>query len=102
MAKSVMSLYYDARIKELEKGINDEQDLGRRAYLRREWERLQVDRLYYLLVQDARKGYQEYQDLTDRANRERRVGFAMRLRDEFMRFYYAPQRRQQFARCRPG
>jgi len=93
VAKALVSNYYDREIAALEKELQKETVPEKRLPLRERVQKLQVERLYYLLVQDPREGYREYQVLTDRANRERQVGFAMRLLDEFLRFY---NNREQF------
>ena len=71
-----------------------------RIPLRERLQKLQVEQLYYLLAQDPRAGYQEYRTLSDQANRERQVGFAMRLLDEFLRFYNNRRSAQAVQRCR--
>ncbi len=65
---------------------------------REQLQKLQVERLYYMLVAAPQEGYAEYKRLTDQANRHRWVGFAMRLLDEFLRFYNStmPDRRALF------
>lgn len=95
LAKSLVS-YYDREINSLQDQLKGYANPEERAALRERLHKLQVERLYYLLVQDPREGYREYQALTDQANRDRQVGFAMRLLDEFLRFYNTPERRQQF------
>ena len=69
-----------------------------RLPLREQLQKLQVERVYYLLIANPREGYEEYKRLTDLANRHRQVGFSMRLLDEFLRFYNAtlPDRRKLF------
>ena len=99
IANALVRNYYNPRISELE---NDLATSGAedRLSLREQLQRLQVERVYYLLVADPRKGYTEYKRLTDHANRHRWVGFAMRLLDEFLRFYntMVPDRRALFER----
>ena len=67
-----------------------------RVRLREQQQKLQVERLYYRLVQDPVAAYTEYKKLTHEANRRRWVGFSIRLLDEFLRFYN--ERREYFER----
>jgi tetratricopeptide (TPR) repeat protein len=96
IARALVSRYYTPLIEQLEVRLAQPLTPEARIPLREALHKLQVERLYYLLAQDPRTGYQEYRTLSDRANRERHVGFAMRLLDEFLRFYNNPDRRKQF------
>ncbi len=97
IADTLVRDYYNLHIAELEAQVK-ESSPDRRLPLREKLQKLQVERLYYLLVADPREGYAEYKRLTDQANRQRWVGFAMRLLDEFLRFYNStmPDRRALF------
>ncbi len=97
VAKDLISAYYTPRIKELQGQLARPLSAEACIPLRERLQKLQVERLYYLLAQDPRTGYQEYRMLSDQANRERQTGLAMRLLDEFLRFYNNPDRRKQFA-----
>lgn len=97
MAHALAYGYYRRRIADLQEEIARPHTPEERIPLRERLQKLQVERLYYLLVQDPREGYREYRELSDQANRDRQVGFAMRLLDEFLRFYNTPERRRQFA-----
>ncbi|HDD23814.1 MAG TPA: tetratricopeptide repeat protein, partial [Chloroflexi bacterium] len=89
--------YYDPRIRQLEEQINSKEGAPKdRVPLRERLQKLRVERLYYLLVEDPRRGYEEYRRLSDQANRHRWVGYGMRLLDEFLRFYNYPTRRKLF------
>lgn len=91
--------YYNPRIEKLEREIR-EKPADERISLRERLQKLQVERLYYLLAHDPRHGYEEYKRLSDQANRRRWVGFGMRLLDEFLRFYnVVPERRELFDAC---
>lgn len=97
IANALVRDYYDPRITKLEEQLN-ESTPEQRLPLREQLQKLQVERLYYMLVADPRNGYAEYKRLTDQANRHRWVGFAMRLLDEVLRFYnaMAPDRHALF------
>ncbi len=97
IANTLVRDYYDPRITKLDKQLK-ESTPEQRLPLREQFQKLQVERLYYKLVADPREGYAEYKRLTDQANRRRWVGFAMRLLDEFLRFYNSitPNRRALF------
>ena len=95
-ARALVSNYYDRQIVALGEELARSESPEERTPRRERLQKLQVERLYYLLVQDSREGYREYRVLTDRANRDRQVGYAMRLLDEFLRFYNTPVRRAQF------
>lgn len=97
VAKDIVLAYYTPRIQQLEDQLGRPLPPEDRIPLRERLQKLQVERLYYLLAQDPRTGYAEYRALSMEANRERQVGFAMRLLDEFLRFYNNPDRRKQFA-----
>ncbi len=97
VARDLVSAYYTPHIEQLEARLVQPLAAEARIPLRESLQKLQVERLYYLLAQDPRTGYQEYRTLSDRANRERHVGFSMRLLDEFLRFYNNPDRRKQFS-----
>jgi len=97
IANTLAQNYYNPRIAKLEEQLaksNPEERLP----LRERLQKLQVERVYYLLVVNPHQGYEEYKRLTDLANRHRWVGFSMRLLDEFLRFYNAviPNRRALF------
>lgn len=98
IASTLVRGYYEPRIQELEAKIRtlepDQRDPDRRML-----QKMQVERLYYLMVQNPAAGFAEYQRLSDEANRYRFVGFSMRLHDEFLRFYNLDERRAQFARA---
>ena len=96
VARDLVLAYYMPRIEELRSQLAQPLSPDARIPLRERLQKLQVERLYYLLAQDPRTGYQEYRRLSDQANRERQVGFAMRLLDEFLRFYNNEDRRKQF------
>jgi tetratricopeptide (TPR) repeat protein len=95
VAQAVISNYYNPHIANLEVEIAQSAPEERIA-LRERLQKLQVERLYYLLVRDPGEGYAEYKRLSDQANRRRWVGFSMRLLDEFLRFYNIPERRKLF------
>jgi tetratricopeptide (TPR) repeat protein len=97
VARDLASAYYDPRIAALHVQLARPLSPEERVPLRERLQKLQVERLYYLLVQDPRAGYSEYRTLSELANHDRQVGFGMRLLDEFLRFYNHPDRRQQFA-----
>ncbi len=104
IAKSLVMVYYSPRIEGLQRQVDallgQPANVGRvmeRVQLRRTLQKLQVERLYYLLVLDPREGYAEYRRLSNVANRTRSVGFGMRLLDEFLRFYNRPNHKQTFA-----
>lgn len=94
VARALTKGYYDPKIGELDTAIRaSSDDPERRVGLRERMFKLQVERLYYILAQDPRQGYDEYKTLTEESNRMRAVGFSMRLLDEFLRFYSTPRRR---------
>ena len=97
IANTLVQNYYNPRIAKLEERLAKSSP-EERLPLREQLQKLQVERIYYLLVVNPRQGYDEYKRLTDLANRHRWVGFSMRLLDEFLRFYNsaAPDRRQLF------
>jgi tetratricopeptide (TPR) repeat protein len=97
IANTLVQNYYNARIATLEQQLA-QSAIEQRLPLREQLQKLQVERVYYLLVADPSQGYAEYKRLTDQANRHRWVGFSMRLLDEFLRFYNAiiPDRRKLF------
>lgn len=97
IANTLVQNFYNPRIAGLEEQLA-KSGAEVRLPLREPLQKLQVDRVYYLLVIDPRQGYEEYKRLTDYANRHRWVGFGMRLLDEFLRFYNssAPERRKLF------
>lgn len=97
MAARLATAYYVRRIAALEERQRQQQDAVERAGLRRQLQQLQVEQLYYLLAQDVRAGYEKFRELSDQAHRDRQVGFAMQLLDEFLRFYNTPARRRLFA-----
>jgi hypothetical protein len=97
VARDLVSAYYTPRIDELLAQLRRPLPLEERIPLRERLQKMQVERLYYLLVQDPRRGYEEYRARSDEANRERQVGYGMRLLDEFLRFCSHPDRRRQFA-----
>lgn len=86
IANTLVRNYYTPCITELENRLSKSGD-EERLPLREQLQKLQVERVYYLLVTSPRQGYEEYKRLTDYANRHRWVGFGMRLLDEFLRFY---------------
>jgi len=87
--------YYNPRIAQLERELV-QLPPEKRIPLRERLQKLQVERLYCLLARDPCQGYEEYKRLSGQANRRRWVGFSMRLLDEFLRLYNAPERREQF------
>lgn len=96
IAQNLVRLYEEKIQQQLRK-IEAEKDTKERSELRKQVYKLQEERLYYLLVQDPQRGYAEYKRLCDEANRWRAMGYGMRLRDEFLRFYNLDKRRKQFA-----
>lgn len=97
MAARLATGYYARRIAQTMQRLGQQQDAIEAARVRRQLQQLQIEQLYYLLVQDVRAGYQKFRELSDQAHRERQVGFSMQLLDEFLRFYNAPSRRRLFA-----
>jgi tetratricopeptide (TPR) repeat protein len=95
LAQSLVKNYYDPRIAQSEHEL-EQLPPEKRIPLRERLQKLQVERLYYQLACDPRQGYEEYKQLSSQANRRRWVGFSMRLLDEFLRFYNAPERRKLF------
>jgi tetratricopeptide (TPR) repeat protein len=94
-ALALINNYYDPKLQELDQQIKANRNEIRVA-LREKWQKLQVERLYYMLVRDPKEGYLEYKRLTAEANAHRWVGFAMRLLDEFLRYYNPTERRMLF------
>ena len=90
-----LTSYYDKQIKQLEAEIN-ELAPDDRIRLRERLQKLQVEWLYYSLVQDPKEGYARDLQLNEAANRRRWVGFGMRLLDEFLRFYNSESGRALF------
>jgi tetratricopeptide (TPR) repeat protein len=86
IAHALVANYYDPRIDALESEIAST-PAGDRVMLRERLQKLQTERLYYMLVNDPGAGYAEYRRLSDQANRHRWVGFSMRMLDEFLRYY---------------
>lgn len=100
LARGLITRYYDPHLQNLDRQIKEERATEQRVPLKERWQKLSVERLFYLLTQDPRKGYEEYLRLSDIANRERAVGFGMRLLDEFLRFYNrTPDRRREFEKA---
>jgi len=97
VARKLKDECYASLIEDVEDQIASSRPEARAPFHER-LHRLQVERLYYELVCDVKKGYEEYRQLSDEANRERRVGFSMRLLDEFLRFYNDEARRDRFER----
>jgi len=97
MAARLATAYYARRIEQMTQRLGPEQSAVAVAGVRHQLQQLQIEQLYYLLVQDVRTGYQKFRDLSDQAHRERQVGFSMQLLDEFLRFYNTPPRRRLFA-----
>jgi tetratricopeptide (TPR) repeat protein len=95
IAQSLIKSYYDPHIVQLQRELA-QRSPEERIPLRERLQKLQVERLYYLLSRDPCQGYEEYKRLSDQANRHRWVGYSMRLLDEFLRFYNTPERRRQF------
>ena len=95
LAQSLERSYYTPRIDDLEEEL-ETLPPKERVDLRERLQKLQVERLYYLLARDPVRGYPEFKRLSDEANRRRWVGYSMRLRSEFLRFYNKPDRREQF------
>lgn len=93
-AHRLVENYYEPQIAALQEQLNGE-SAKERAVLHKWIHKLQVERLYYLLVWDPSQGYEEYQALSQAANYERRVGYAMRLLDEFLRFFHASRESSQ-------
>jgi tetratricopeptide (TPR) repeat protein len=56
---------------------------------------LQVERLYYQLLQNPKKGYESYSALADEAILAREFDFDMRLRDEMLRFFAESQNKER-------
>ena len=96
MAGRLATGYYARRIAGMAERQKQQRDPAERAGLRRQLQQLQVEQFYYLLTQDIRAGYQRFHELSDQAHRDRQVGFAMQLLDEFLRFYNTPARRRLF------
>ena len=88
-AHSVLTRYYKPRIAELQQHIQ-RLEADQRVQLRERLHKLQVEQLYYELVASPREGYATYLMLSDEANRQRWVGFGMRLLNEFLRFCNSP------------
>ncbi len=95
-ASRLVDKYYTPEISQLEKDL-EESAPEKRIRVRERLQKLQVERLYYLLVSDVRQGYEEYKTLTEQSSRNRWTGFGMRLLDEFLRFYNNPSRHARFA-----
>jgi hypothetical protein len=95
IANTLVQNYYNPRIAQLEEQLT-KISLEQRIPLREQLQKLQVERLYYLLVVNPRQGYEEYKRLVNLANQHRQVGFSMHLTDEFLRFYNTPNRRELF------
>lgn len=97
IARTLTERYYDPQIKELETQIAKAPNETERTRLREQLQKLQVERLYYLLVWDPQAGYhgrevngykyKGYKGLSEEAMGRRWTGFGMRLLDEFLRFY---------------
>jgi tetratricopeptide (TPR) repeat protein len=97
IAKKLISEYYEPRIQELKAMLAEGEERlveQSRSRMTERLQKLQVERMYYLLVINPREGYTEYKRLSDVANHHRRVDFAMRLLDEFLRFYSIAERRE--------
>jgi tetratricopeptide (TPR) repeat protein len=88
-AYAVMTRYYEPRIQELKQQIL-KLDADDRVRPRERQQKLEVEWLYYALISNPRRGYEEYLRLSDDANRQRWVGFGMRLLNEFLRFCSSP------------
>jgi len=96
ISSSLVASFYDPEIRILEDRIKS-LPYEERSHDRERLVKLEVERMYYLLVQDVWKGYAEYKRLSDRTNRQHQVGGSMRLLDEFLRFYHKfPARRERF------
>jgi len=98
-ASTINASFYDPHIRRLEERIRameGAQNQQARISLRDELYKMLTERLYYLLLRDPQDGYAEYKRLSARACAERKPGFSMRVRDEFLRFYNPLQRRKQF------
>jgi tetratricopeptide (TPR) repeat protein len=95
VAHSLEMDYYDPRIAQLERELA-EHPPEERVSLRERLQKLQVERMYYILARDVKQGYAEYKLLSDQANRRRWVGLGMRVLDEFLRFYNTPDLRKRF------
>jgi tetratricopeptide (TPR) repeat protein len=93
IAHALTENYYNPLIAQLRQEIEDSTPEERVA-LRERMQKLQVERLYYLLTWDPGQGYAEYQSLSEVANSQRWVGLSMRLLDEFLRFYNNPNKRE--------
>ena len=91
VAHGLTENYYDPKIAQLRQEI-EAAPPENRVELRERLQKLQVERLYYLLAWDPRRGYAEYHKLGEEANSRRWVGFAMRLLDEFLRFFNEPRK----------
>jgi len=101
IARTLTERYYDRKIEQLETQVAEAPNEAERARLRERLQKLQVERLYYLLVWDPQAGYQGrevnghkykgYKDLSEEAMGRRWTGFGMRLLDEFLRFYNASE-----------
>ncbi len=96
VANDLVKNYYDPYISKLDQDIATNANPDHRAELRVRLQKLQIERLYYLLVSNPRIGYEEYIRLTEESTRYRWGGFGMRLLDEFLRFYNVPERRKLF------
>lgn len=101
IAHGLEESYYRPQIHKLEKEADELKKGGESLRiddlipLRERLDKMRVERLYYLLARDPALGYEEYKRLSDEANRQRRVGYGMRLLDEFLRFYNDLDRREQ-------
>ncbi|MBN2470996.1 MAG: tetratricopeptide repeat protein [Anaerolineae bacterium] len=91
-AYAIIKGYYNPELEKLDAQISRAVEPEERMRLRGQWQKLMVERLYYLLINNPAEGYAEYIRLSDQANRQRWVGFAMRLLDEFLRYYNEPGR----------
>lgn len=98
VAHMLVRNYYDPQIASLQLEIDAIADPDARVPLRARVQKLQVERLYYLLVHDVKEGYETYKRLAEEANWWRWVGYSNRLLDEFLRYYNDPARRPSFAR----
>ncbi len=96
VADALVEKYYTPLIEGLEEDIAYEPNQDKRTAERDRLHKLQVERLYYQLVRRPLDGYGVYRRLSDEANRQRWPSFGMLVNDEFLRFYNAPGRRQQF------
>ena len=83
----ITGAYYEERIENLKGKEKAAKELEEKTQARREWQRLAVERLYYQLLTNPARGFNEYRRLSDEAIIAHEVGFDMSLRDEMLHFF---------------